>query len=146
MGIWVWALALAALGDKVGGLDFEVARGKLHVYPFVVGSLLVAQFSLAGLPLLANFPYQASLLSAIYQQSSLMAVWVFVGNLGLMLAGFRSLNALAVKAGVETWKIGERTGEAALLCLGVLFILALGLFPQWFLPSLLGLLKAYSHF
>jgi formate hydrogenlyase subunit 3/multisubunit Na+/H+ antiporter MnhD subunit len=146
VGIWVWALSLTALRQKVGGLDFESARGKLHAYPFVVGSLLVAQFSLAGLPLLANFPLQDSLLSAIYQQSPLWALWVFVGNLGLLLAGLRSLNALAIQAGVESWKIGERRGEAALFCLGVLFLLALGLFPQWILPSLLGLLKAYTHF
>ncbi len=146
VGIWVWALSLAALRQKVGGLDFDTVRGKLHAYPFVVVSLSVAQFSLAGLPLLANFPFQGSLLSAIYQQSSLSALWVFAGNLGLLLAGLRSLDALAVQAGVVTWKIGEHRGEVALLCLGVLFILALGLFPQWFLPPLLGLLRAYIHF
>jgi len=100
---------------------------------------------LAGLPLLANFPYQGALLTAIYQQSPLSAVWVFAGNLGLLLAGFRSLNALAVQAGVGTWKIGEGRWEAALFCLGVLFILALGFFPQWFLPPMLGLLRAYAH-
>jgi len=121
-------------------------RGKLHAYPFSVGSLLVAQFSLAGLPLLANFPFQSALFTAIYQQSPVTAFWVFAGNLGLLLASLRSLNALAVKPGLDTWQVGEHRWEAVLISLGVLFILALGLFPQWFLPAMLGLLRAYTHF
>jgi NADH-quinone oxidoreductase subunit N len=146
IGIWFWSLALASLRQKVGGLDFDSARGKLHAFPFSAGSLLVAQFSLAGLPLLANFPFQSSLLTAIYQQSSVTAYWVFAGSLGILLAGLRSLNALAVKPGFDTWTIGERRWEAVLFCLGALFILALGFFPQWFLPTMLNLLKAYTHF
>jgi NADH-quinone oxidoreductase subunit N len=146
ISIWVWVLSLSSLRQKVGGLDFDSVRGKLHAYPFIAGSLLVAQFSSAGLPLLASFPTQGSILTAINQQSPVSAIWVFAGNLGLLLAGLRSLNALAIKAGVDSWKINERRWEAALFCLGVLFILALGLFPQWFLPSLTGLLRAYTHF
>jgi NADH-quinone oxidoreductase subunit N len=132
IGIWVWTLSLAALRQNAGALDFNTVRGKLHTYPFIAGSLLVAHFSLAGLPLLANFPFQGSLLTSVYQQSALSAYWVFAGNLGLLLAGLRSLHALAVQPGINSWKIGERRWEAVLFCVGVLFILALGLFPNGF--------------
>ncbi len=144
-GIWVLSLSLALLHQKTGNLNFNSIRGKLHAYPFIVGSIVVAEFSLVGLPLFASFPIQGSLFSDLYQISPISAFWTFAGLLGLLVAVLRSLNALAVQTIPEKWQMNERGGEAALLTLSSIGLILIGIFPQVFLPPLINLLGLFPH-
>lgn len=144
-GLWVFAISLGILRQKSGNLDFEAIKGKLRSFPFIAGSLLIAEFSLLGLPLFASFPLEGTLLASLFQISPFSAIWVFLGILGLLVASLRSLNILAVNKIREEWKIGEGGVEAVILCLGTLVLLILGIFPQVFLPPLLNLLGIYTH-
>jgi hypothetical protein len=45
----------------------------------------------------------------------------------------------------QPWRITERRGILAYLLLGSLALLLLGLFPQWFLPSLAGISQVFER-
>jgi NADH-quinone oxidoreductase subunit N len=143
-GILVWIFAMSSLRTRIGGLDFPSIKGLVKSYPFLSGSLVVAQLSLGGLPLLASFPIRITLFSDLYAQSPLLTLWVFIGSLGLLLAGLRSLGVFATEVEKIPWKIHEGPGEIVLSCLSVLIILMMGLFPQLFFPLIINLLPPYS--
>ena len=107
--------------------------------------MLVAEFSIVGGPLLASFPIQGALFASIFAASPLLAIWAFIGNLGFLLAGFRSLSTVAIQTERGRWTVDERFWEAVLLCIGVTTLLVIGLFPQLFLPGLMKLLELYPH-
>ena len=144
-GVWVLSLALGLMKQKTGNLDFNSVKGKLREFPFIAGSVLVAEFSLVGLPLFASFPVEGPLLTTLYSISPIAALWSFAGLLGLLVAAFRSMNAFTFQVVPETWRIKEQGGEAFLLTLGSLGLLILGVFPQVFLPPLIKLLGIYPH-
>jgi hypothetical protein len=46
---------------------------------------------------------------------------------------------LVIGSEEQVWKISETRGEIIFLVAGILLLLVWGLFPQWILPSLVGL-------
>ncbi len=163
VGLWVWVLALEAFRQHGGSWSFKDIRGSLRRYPFIGSAILTALFSLAGLPLLAGFPIRFSLLQAIGQavpdqsQSAIALqfawiaqpitaiVWIALGLLGVFIAGFHSLLIMVSPAEQLNWSIEEKPAVYVPLCLGMLLLLAIGLFPQWFLPHMLEILSGFIH-
>jgi formate hydrogenlyase subunit 3/multisubunit Na+/H+ antiporter MnhD subunit len=139
--VWLWSYALSIFGRDGHSLTFASVADGLRSYPFASSALLLANMALAGLPLLAGFPFRMSLLVEVAQASPVSALWVFVGSLGLLVAGVRSLAALAVVREAPNWQVSERPVEAVFLVLGILFMLILGWFPQLFLPGLLAIAR-----
>lgn len=139
--VWLWSYALSIFGRDGHSLTFASVADGLRCYPFASSALLLANLALAGLPLLAGFPFRLSLLVEVAQASPVSALWVFVGSLGLLAAGVRSLAALAVVRETPNWQVSERPVEAVFLILGILFMLILGWSPQLFLPGLLAIVR-----
>ena len=139
----VWALSMAILGEECI-LDFEGVRGLLRRYPFACLALLMACFSLGGLPLLAGFPVRQMLLGSLAESSLLLTLWVFIGSLGLIISGFR-LFASIVDCEKQSWQINESWSHSLALIVGMTFLIFMGMFPSWFLPGLLNLLEAFRR-
>ncbi len=122
----------------------EGAKGSLHQLPFASGALLVAYFSLGGLPLLAEFGVRQALIEAVAAQSLPLAIWILIGSSSFWGGGFRLLSAI-VSSPQAKWEIKEKWFPAALLSIGILVIFLIGLLPGFILPSTLDLVKSFSH-
>lgn len=144
LGLAIWALALTSIRKRVTPLepDGDVFRfrnmiGVAHKLPVSFGALLLAQFSLAGLPLLAGFPPRFALWEALAEQNILFAVVAVVGNLGVLIGGLRTLSVGVAGQDSAPFQFIEGWGETIYLVVGVLALLVVGIFPQWFLPGLM---------
>ena len=140
----LWALALTTLRRSPDQLYFASLSGISRRYPIATTSLLLAQFSLAGFPLLASYPLLLQLWGAIGSQSILPAFMLLIGNVGLVIAGFRTMVALFKTSEPQAWQISETRSERWLLALGCGMLLLIGLLPQWFYPTLFNLANLIS--
>ncbi|MBN2549132.1 MAG: hypothetical protein JXB15_08245 [Anaerolineales bacterium] len=146
IGIAVWALALSILRDHLQGVDplYRQVQGLAHRLPVTAGCLLLAIFSLAGLPLLANFPGNVALWSALIDESLSAAILSLFGCAMLFAAGLRTMAVLFTGLDEPSWKINEPAAPAMLMILGAAMLLILGLFPQWFIPMMSSLGQGFS--
>jgi NADH:ubiquinone oxidoreductase subunit 2 (subunit N) len=145
IGLGVWALALSALQSASPKMGFEHIRGLARRYPLAGASLILAIFSLAGIPLLASFPIRMSLLSGLAESSAQRAVLALLGMAGLLLGGLRTLAVLIAGEGEARWQLSEGPILRIYLGLGILAMLLLGLFPQWFLPFFQSMPAAFER-
>lgn len=130
LGLAIWALALSIAKNNGVALDFSTMRGLATNLPWVSAGIVLASFSTAGFPLLAGFPPRLELWLDLAHDSTAAAVWFFVGILALMLSAVRQL-AVVVRPAGATRASGRETGvQRAMLGLGILCLLALGVFPQ----------------
>jgi len=148
----VWSLALAVLKNSPGkkyqhGLGASEMDGIGYKMPLTAASLSLANFSIAGLPLLAGFPVFLSLLQRIASIAPTIALFTLIGTVGLFIGGLRTLAVLFKGADTESqgWHIQERGPVIIFLLAGCLALLLIGLFPQWFLPQAAGLAQAFGH-
>jgi formate hydrogenlyase subunit 3/multisubunit Na+/H+ antiporter MnhD subunit len=148
IGYWLWGYTLTLIEAHTGSLEMDQIKGFARRYPILSIGLLLAQLSVAGLPLLAAFPFKFSLLTAAVRENTTLGIWAFLGNLGLFFFTVRLLVYLVTPEDVEApnlWRSEELNHEMipVLLVVGVLIIL--GLFPQPFLSNILQTLTAFSQ-
>jgi NADH-quinone oxidoreductase subunit N len=137
----VWALALSVFYAYSDELRFSAVQGMGRQFPIATSGLILANFSLVGLPLLAGFPIYL----VLWEELALLGVWLSIGTLlgsaGLLVAAIRSLAVLVM--GPEDLPVidtsWQELGARVLLIIGVAMMFVLGLFPQWFLPLLTSL-------
>ena len=148
----VYSLALSVLQSSPGlsnprNLSFRDVQGMGRRLPLATASLSIAYFSLAGLPLLAGFPVLLSLLRLLSSVSMPVALLTLLGTAGLFIGGLRSLAILVMGTDTEPqgWQVQEHGTVILFLGIGVLALLAIGLFPQIFLPPLAELARAFIH-
>lgn len=134
MGLGVWALGLTLVWLRAGGLSFREVQGLGRETPLAAAALILANFSLVGLPLLAGFPVRMVLLEGLSQISFLAAILALAGCAGLLIGGLRSLAVLIMGTEETSWKMTESPAQKTFLGLGIIALFILGLFPQWFLP------------
>jgi formate hydrogenlyase subunit 3/multisubunit Na+/H+ antiporter MnhD subunit len=130
----LWALGLSILRKHSKDLRFKSVQGMAWQYPVASGAVLFANFSIAGLPLLAGFPVLLTLWSQLASISTSQAVWSFLGSIGLMVAGFRSLAIFVMSLEPVPLESQEDYSQRVFLILGVVGIFLLGLFPHWLYP------------
>jgi NADH:ubiquinone oxidoreductase subunit 2 (subunit N) len=150
MAFGVWALALTTLlGPKAGkmplqeSLHFRAMQGKGRQFSIATIILVTAIFSLAGFPLLASFPARLALWETLAKQSTLAAAAALLGCLGLLVGGIRALGVLITNKEEEPWRISEQWSERILLILGGLGLLLVGLFPSWFIPTMVRMATVF---
>jgi NADH-quinone oxidoreductase subunit N len=145
VGMGVWALALTLIWSRTGELNFRKVVGLGREMPITTAALVLANFSLVGLPLLAGFPVRLVLLEGLGQISLLAAILTLAGCAGLLIGGLRSLAVLVMGPEELTWRITESPLQIAYLGFGMVALLVLGLFPQWFLPIFADLPLMYKN-
>lgn len=148
LSYWLWAFILARIEERNGKTDLDHIDGFARRFPILSIGLLLAQLSVAGMPLLAEFPTKLTLLTAALESNPILGVWGFIGTLGLFLFTLRLLVHL-VKPLPEgepaQWGISENRSELipVLVMVGVLIII--GLFPKGLLENILQTLTAFSQ-
>jgi NADH:ubiquinone oxidoreductase subunit 2 (subunit N) len=145
IGLAVWSLALSIFKFYQPELNYYSVRGAAHRLPIAALTMVMANFSLAGLPVLASFPVYFSLWSTLSQRSLSVALLCLVGCGGLLLAGLRTLSTLVIAPEDEGWQIGETRAQAALLLAGVGLLIFIGIFPQLYVPSLTNMAVIFAN-
>ncbi len=139
LGLALWGLALRILGYYEPDLDFRSLQGVAYRLPVASAVLLLANLSLAGLPLLASFPINVALWSALIQKSQSAVLLSLVGNLGLFAAALRTLAVMLQSSEPNRWRISEDRIQITLLVAGVVMLTLAGIFPQAYLPTMANL-------
>lgn len=148
LGFWLWGFVLALIEGKTGSLEIQYVKGFARRYPILSIGLLLAQLSIAGLPLLAGFPVKISLLTAAFEINTHIGLWSFIGNLGLFLFTVRILAYLVAPEMAELptrWFLSEEKHEYIPILITLLVLLLLGLFPHTFLGNILKTLTAFGQ-
>jgi NADH-quinone oxidoreductase subunit N len=146
LGLGLWALTLATLRTRTRSLNIIEIQGSGRVLPITTGALILAQFSLAGIPLLASFPIRLPIWNELTRVSPMITYWALIGCMGLLFGGVRTLVVLVTGEGKASWKITETREERIFLATGIILLLLLGLFPQIFLPFLTNLPFKFTQF
>ena len=138
----VWALALSIIRRQVKNLNFSSVQGLGRRMPLVVLGVLVAHFSLASFPLLAGFSTSMALWMQLVQSSHFVTVLALLGSVGLMAGALRSLAVFVMGPEImPPQEFNTIRVSQLFLFLGILVILAVGLFPQWFYRMLTGIFE-----
>jgi len=145
LGLGVWALALTIIRNQTKGLLFRDVQGVARHAPVAATALILAHFSIAGLPLLAGFPVRLALWEGLAQISLTAVFWALLGNIGLLIGGLRTLAVLVMGPSDEKWQLTESWKEQAYLLVGIGALLVVGLFPQWFLPLFANMPQAFDQ-
>ena len=144
VAIALWALALAIFQKAGVRTTLDGLSGALRRYPVASSALLLAYFSLGGLPLLASFPVRQPLIEALAGSSLAVAGAAVLGNLGFLLGAYRLL-AVLVLSDDPAWSLGERRLDAVMLVIAILVLLVIGILPGIVLRNSLGLVQVFSH-
>lgn len=141
----LWALALSILKIKAYPLKFSDVQGFARKYPVAAGSVILAHLSIAGFPLLAGFPSRLALWQALSAQSLAASFWIFLGLFGLLVAAIRTLASFVMAGEEAAWELNESPVQIVMLTVGVIFLFALGMFPQALRPFLTSLPVLFEH-
>jgi NADH-quinone oxidoreductase subunit N len=143
LGLGVFALALEVISQDRRTAEYGL-HGMAHQLPFACGAVIMAGFSLAGLPLLASFPARTSIFSGLAQVSPPQAVWVVIGSSAFLVSILRATTAL-VSSSESSWHIGETRSQVIFLSLGMFVLVMIGIFPQQLSSGFIIILQAFSH-
>lgn len=144
IGLAIWAQALCAIQANQGDLHFNSLQGKGYHMPLAMISLVLANFSLAGLPLLASFPVYLALWSGLAERSLGIALLALAGNVFLFAAAVRTLMVLLSDSQQDSWQFSKANWQTVLLVLGTVLLFVVGLMPQWFIPTLTNMGLIFS--
>lgn len=148
LGFWLWGYTLTLIETKTNSLKMENIEGFARRYPLMALGLLMAQLSVAGLPLLASFPVKIAVITSAFTNNPGLGVWGFIGNFGLFMFTFRLLAYLVSRANLPAeirWTFTEKTHEYLPILIMIIVLVILGLFPQTFLPGITDTLNAFAQ-
>jgi formate hydrogenlyase subunit 3/multisubunit Na+/H+ antiporter MnhD subunit len=145
LALLVWAMSLTRMKEVVEPMRFSAVQGLARTYPITAAGLVLAHFSVAGLPLLAGFPVRLALWEGLAGQSLGVAFWFLVGILGLLTGATRTLAVLVMAPKETDWEIKEGWGSGIMIGLGVISLFILGIFPQTFRFVLVNLPEMFEH-
>jgi NADH:ubiquinone oxidoreductase subunit 2 (subunit N) len=144
IGLAVWSLALAIFRFYTPELSYTAVRGAAHRLPVAAMTMVLANLSLAGLPVLASFPVNVALWSSLSQRSLGVALLSLIGCAGVLVAGLRSLATLVAGPDEARWKISESKPQVILLLAGVGLLIFVGLFPQLYMTALTNIAITFA--
>jgi NADH-quinone oxidoreductase subunit N len=136
IGLAVYAQSLSILQRYVASLQIKDVTGIARRFPIISGGLVLSMFSLAGMPLLAGFPVNYSLWSALSQNYRSLAFLALLGSAFIFIAGLRAMVALTSTPSETPWRVSENGLQGSLIGIGLLALLAIGLAPQLIIPYL----------
>ena len=148
LGFWLWGHTLALIETKTKSLEMDKIKGFARQYPILAFGLVLAQLSVAGLPLLASFPVKIAVLTSAFSSRPGLGILSFIGNFGLFLFTFRLLANLVDRADLPTeipWTMSEKTQEYLPILIMVFVLIILGLFPHIFIPGITDTLSTFTQ-
>jgi formate hydrogenlyase subunit 3/multisubunit Na+/H+ antiporter MnhD subunit len=141
----VWSLGISIIKREAFSLQFVEVQGLARKYPVAVAGILLAHFSMVGLPLLAGFPSRLALTQELTSTSIFLSFWVFIGLLGLAISAFRTMAVFVMAEENTVWGWNESLAQAGMLGLGMIGLFILGLFPQIMQLFISNLPSLFEH-
>jgi len=148
LAFWLWGYSLTKMEEHIDSLELHTVQGFARLYPAISVGGVLAQFSLAGLPLLAAFPIKIALFSAAFKAGEGLGIISFIGGLGLFLFTLRLLSYLVSPRDVTMplgWLSLEKAHEYIPILIIVLLLIIMGLFPNTFIANIINTLTAFSQ-
>jgi NADH-quinone oxidoreductase subunit N len=145
LSLILWAVALTILKDHFPTLMLNDIKGQGRILPIAASGIVLAHLSLAGMPLLAGFPPHQAIYEGLATKSLPVIIWVLIGVLGLFFSAIRVLLAISGATEGSHWESRETGVQRFVLAVGILFLILLGLFPQWVLPLWTKLPAFFIH-
>lgn len=160
-GLAVWALALArfqqdllsikaqqpgqAQSPGTPGLRLRDVQGLARRFPVTTASIFLATLSLAGFPLLASFPTNLALWTALSTHSREITILTLFGSIFLAGAGLRMLAVLVMDPQNHPWSIEVFPLHIILSLIGWAIFIFLGLTPQAYFPYLTAMALIFTN-
>lgn len=141
----LWSLSLSVIKADTAALDVANIRGYFKKQALPVLALLLAQFSIGGLPLLAGFPLRAAMIEELSLQSVNLSWVIILGIAGLWGAGIHSMYIFLQGDGPNARFFHPKPVINVLLLLGILAILWMGFFPHVYAPLMEKLLLPFTR-
>jgi NADH:ubiquinone oxidoreductase subunit 2 (subunit N) len=148
LGFWLWGYALTQIEKYADSLTISSVIGLARRYPLLSSGLILAQLSIAGLPILAAFPIKINLLTAVAGTNQTIGTLAFIGNLGLFLFTLRLAANLVSPKNKDVshrWSISEKRFEYIPLLIVILLLVILGLFPHTIFAKITDTLTAFTQ-
>jgi multicomponent Na+:H+ antiporter subunit A len=130
LGLAIWSLSVTTIKAQVETMRFGTSRGVLRILPFAGAGMIIATLSTGAFPLLAGFPARLALWENLARASTLSALWMGVGIVGLLTSAFRSLAVISMAEEYTSWEARESPAQRIMLGLGVIGLFVMGVFPQ----------------
>ncbi|MCJ7694306.1 MAG: hypothetical protein MUO40_02670, partial [Anaerolineaceae bacterium] len=143
---WLWAFSLSKIKEEYKDLSIRALSGIMHKHPFISTGVIIAQLSLAGLPLLASFPIKRLIWFASANTNLWNNVWLFISSIGLTLFTLRiSLQFIKSGSDKKLWIRSEPSVVVVPIIIAMFLLLGTGLFPH-LLSTMSNLMNAFEHF
>jgi len=133
------AMSLAVLAGVTNSLRYQSLQGLSRQYPLATVGIFLSLLSLSGVPLLAGFPVRQVLWQGLAELGFWAPFWMGLANLGIWIVSMRILAVLVMTSADAAWESRETPAQRVLISLGLVALLASGLFPQWVGPLLVNL-------
>jgi len=144
LALGLCGLCLAIFLQHSQSLAYSDLRSAVRRTPLAVAGTAMSMLSLAGLPLLAEFPIRYVLVQEIAAAHPVMSLAIMLGWLGLLGGVFRLLiTLLGGEMDAERFlrpQGAESHMQIVLITLAVGAILVLGIAPRMFFPGLVAVL------
>jgi NADH-quinone oxidoreductase subunit N len=145
INIGLASLSLSLLIKDHPDLEIGKLQGIFQKYPFTTSGYLVALLSMAGLPLLANFPLRIVLVAELGANDALIAGLAVTGSVGVVVAFGRILAGIYTPAADEKPVLTENMLVIILISAGIVLNILVALIPGILLTPFGNLLNAFTH-
>jgi NADH-quinone oxidoreductase subunit N len=145
LNVGLASLSLSVLIKDYPELYIGSLRGIFLKHPFAITGYLAALLSMAGMPLMANFPLRVVLTGELGAIDPLIAALSVLGSIGLVIAFGRIL--AGIYSPLEKGKPGlnENMLVIILIVAGLVFNILIALIPGILLTPLGNMLNAFTH-
>lgn len=145
INIGLASLSLAFIMKDYPDLELGKLKGIFIQYPFATSGYLAALLSMAGLPLLANFPLRLVLIDELGAGSPLISGLAAAGGIGLVIAFGRILTSIYSPVSGKKLVLTENMLVIILITVAIVFNILIALIPGILLTPLGNLLNAFTH-
>jgi NADH-quinone oxidoreductase subunit N len=113
------------LGEEASTNDIT---GSIKDFPFASIGLLVALFSIIGIPLMGEFPFKLILFNSLESSTELKPIWLVIGFIGILIPLFGIFTRVFTPI-KSRFQIHETWTQITLISVGILLLLLIGIFP-----------------